>query len=96
MDQKLFTEVYEDKPFKRQIEKQLQSLFNKNKIYFNNSVIDFEDFTQEIWCQLFEEPMFLPDRAWCAESMIKNALNYCRDMKRRQEIAPMDMLHESA
>jgi DNA-directed RNA polymerase specialized sigma24 family protein len=94
MEKMQFTELYEDKDFKNQIESYLKSLYQTNKEQFKDYAVDLEDFMQEIWCELFEEEKLNPDRAWCYESMKCNALNYCRDVRRRLMIAPMQLFTE--
>jgi len=95
MEKKIFVDVYEDKQFREKVNAMLASMYYKHKKYFNDSAIDLEDFIQEIWCELFEEKRFCPDRAWCYDSMKCNAMNYCRDIKNRFEIAPIVSFIES-
>jgi hypothetical protein len=94
MEQMQFTELYEDKNFRKQIELYLTSLYKNNKEQFKDSAVDLDDFIQEIWCELFEEEKFNPDRAWCYESMKCNALNYCKVMRQRLAAAPMQLFTE--
>jgi len=90
MEHVAFIDVYNDEQFKHNAEAMLKTLYNSNRNTFSDTAIDFDDFTQEMWCQLFEEKRFNPDRAWCMEAIKCNAANYIRDMKRRLEITPFD------
>ena len=86
MDQKLFTEVYSDKTFKDSAESMLKKVYLNSRKHFQDHCIDFEDFTQEIWCQLFEAKRFSPDRALCMEIMKGDAHNFVRDLRNRDDI----------
>ena len=94
MEQKLFIDVYSDKEFSQKVSKMLTVMYRHHKSVFEDQAVDLEDFIQEIWCQLFESKRFMPDRAWCYETMKNKAIDYLRVITRRDDIAPMESIEE--
>ena len=86
MDERAFNDIYNDSEFNRNATAMLKKIYNHSLTFFKDAVIDFDDFQQEMWCQLFEEKRFNPDRAWCMETMKCDALNYVHNLRNRAEI----------
>jgi len=80
-------DIYNDTAFKNQAEAMLRKIYRNNKTAFEDDSCDLEDFIQEMWCELFEEKKFCPDRAWCFETIKRNAFTYVRDIQNRLGIA---------
>lgn len=87
MENQLFLDIYNDTIFKRKAEAMLKTIYRQNKIAFDDDATDLDDFVQEMWCELFEEKRFTPDRPWCFEAMRHNAINYIRDIQNRLRIS---------
>ena len=51
----MFTDLYNDKDFTKNIESLLKPFYKVNKIRFQDHAVDWEDFLQEMWCELFED-----------------------------------------
>ena len=81
MDSKLFSDVFEDSTFNKNVTAMLKKMYMQNRHFFQDEAVDFEDFSQEMWCELFEEKRFMPDRAWCMDAIKGNALNYIESMR---------------
>lgn len=94
MEQQLFIDVYNDKDFSSKITAMLKTMFRQHKRFFEDQAIDLDDFIQEMWCQLYEEKTFTPDRAWCFETIKHNAIDYLRVLQNRDDIAPMVSLDD--
>jgi DNA-directed RNA polymerase specialized sigma24 family protein len=89
MEKQLFIDLFNDIEFSGKITAMCKTIYRQNKRYFEDQAIDGEDFVQEMWCQLFEEKTFTPDKAWCFETMKHNAINYLKNLKNRDDIASM-------
>ena len=87
MENQLFCDIYNDSAFKKKAEAMLQIIYKRNKPTFDYDATDLDDFVQEMWCQLFEEKTFCPDRAWCFEAIRHNAIDYVRVIQNRLGIA---------
>jgi hypothetical protein len=95
MEKQLFIDVYNNKEFSCKIHGMLKTIYCHNRSVLEEQAIDLDDFIQEMWCQLFEEPTFSPDLAYCFNNIKHNAINYIRDVKNRHLIAPMVSFEES-
>ena len=95
MDKQIFIDVYNNIDFSNKVQGMLKNMYRHNKSRFDEQAGDFEDFVQEMWCQLFEEPKFSPDLSFCFNSIKRNAMDYIRIIKARHLAAPMVSLDES-
>jgi hypothetical protein len=77
------TDIYDDSIFQENIARMLHGIYYKNKSAFQDYAIDFDDFTQEIWCQFVEENPKIKDCALCMTIMKNDAMNYIAKIRRR-------------
>lgn len=87
MEQRLFDDIYNDAKFNGDVTAMLRHMYNNSKSFFQDNMLDFDDFLQEMWCELFEEKRFNPDKPWCMEAIKCNALDYIKMLRNRASIA---------
>jgi hypothetical protein len=87
MEQKGFLDIYEDKTFQSEITPWFKKFYALNAEILKDHGVDFDDFVQEMWCKLFEEKTFSPDRAHCQQAIKNNAQDMIKGMKTRDAIA---------
>jgi hypothetical protein len=92
----LFTDVYNDKEFNRNANAMLLKMYRNSQTFFQDFSIDFDDFIQEMWCELFEEKRFNPDRAWCMEAIRCNAENYIKVLRNRNRLVKFEEYDDDA
>jgi hypothetical protein len=81
MNSRIFTELYNDSTFCKNVTAMLRKMYAQSLRFFQDKAIDFDDFVQEMWCELLEEDRFISDRAWCMNVIKCNAHDYIKAMR---------------